>query len=219
MYPYTTNNGHIIEYFNLNQPNQKLTNIIHITNCPTFHKFENQILTNITNKQNINVTNTILLILNTPKNNQTIYIQFIINETNIETNLTYHNIIINSNNIPTLQNKPHPKLFNTFPQILKKYVHKHNLLTLPKTIQQITSLSTSTFNINSHSHITEKCFTNLILFNTNTVHNTTTYNDPKREPKKISLIIINNTITLKHSQHTTIGSKKMLQFHNTAHNN
>ena len=212
VYPYTAGSGRMIEYFNLDRPSRELADVIRIASCPAFREFEGRMLTDIASERNIDVTDAVLLILNAPKGDQTICIQFIIDEADIETNLAYHDMMIGSDGIPALRGKPHPRLFGTFPRILRKYVRERGLLTLPEAIRRMTSLSASTFGMDSRGRIAEGCFADLVLFNADTVHDTATYDDPKREPEGISLVVVNGAIALERGQQTGVGSGKMLRF-------
>ncbi|MEC9239822.1 MAG: D-aminoacylase [Pseudomonadota bacterium] len=217
VYPYTAGSGRMIEYFNLDNPSRELAEVIRIASCPAFREFEGRMLTDIASERNIDITEAVLLILKAPKGDQTICIQFIIDEADIETNLAYHDMMIGSDGIPALRGKPHPRLFGTFPRILRKYVRERGILSLSEAIRRMTSLSASTFGMDGRGRIAEGCFADLVLFDADTVHDTATYDDPKREPEGISLVVVNGAVALERGQHTGVGSGKMLRFHAAAH--
>ena len=52
----------------------------------------------------------------------------------------------------------------------------------------------------------------LVLFDPETIIDTATYDNPKREPDGIKLVIVNGQIALKDGVHTGIGSGQMLRF-------
>tara|TARA_B100000929_G_scaffold54734_1_gene40576 strand:+ start:1631 stop:3121 length:1491 start_codon:yes stop_codon:yes gene_type:complete len=218
VYPYTAGSGRMIEYFNLDRPSRELAEVIRIASCPAFREFEGRMLTDIASERNIDITEAVLLVLNAPKGDQTICIQFIIDEADIETNLAYPDMMIGSDGIPALRGKPHPRLFGTFPRILRKYVRERGILSLSEAIRRMTSLSASTFGMDDRGRIAKGCFADLVLFNADTVYDTATYDDPKQEPEGISLVVVNGEIALERGQHTGVGSGKMLRFHAAAHN-
>ncbi|MEC9286102.1 MAG: D-aminoacylase [Pseudomonadota bacterium] len=218
VYPYTAGSGRMIEYFNLDRPSRELAEVIRIASCPAFREFEGRMLTDIASERNIDITEAVLLVLNAPKGDQTICIQFIIDEADIETNLAYRDMMIGSDGIPALRGKPHPRLFGTFPRILRKYVRERGILSLSEAIRRMTSLSASTFGMDDRGRIAKGCFADLVLFNADTVYDTATYDDPKQEPEGISLVVVNGEIALERGQHTGVGSGKMLRFHAAAHN-
>ena len=67
-----------------------------------------------------------------------ICIHFIIDESDIETNLRHPRMLIGSDGIPELKGNPHPRLFGTMPRVLSRYVRERKVLSLEEAIKRMT---------------------------------------------------------------------------------
>jgi N-acyl-D-amino-acid deacylase len=217
VYPYTAGSGRMIEYFNLDNPSRELAEVIRIASCPAFREFEGRMLKDIARERNIDVTEAVKLILTAPLGDRTICIQFIIDEADVETNLRYRDMMVGSDGIPDLKGKPHPRLFGTFPRVLGHYVRDRATLTLEEAVRRMTSLSADTFGLVERGRVKKGFWADLVLFDPERVIDTATYDDPKREPAGIELVIVNGRIALEAGRHTGVGAGKMLRYRRDAH--
>jgi N-acyl-D-amino-acid deacylase len=217
VYPYTAGSGRMIEYFNLDNPSRELADVIRIASCPAFRELEGRMLKDIARERNIDVTDAVKLILTAPLGDRTICIQFIIDEADVETNLRYRDMMVGSDGIPDLKGKPHPRLFGTFPRVLGHYVRDRATLTLEEAVRRMTSLSADTFGLLERGRVKEGFWADLVLFDPERVIDTATYDDPKREPAGIELVIVNGRIALEAGRHTGVGAGKMLRYRRDAH--
>ena len=55
-----------------------------------------------------------------------------------------------------------------------------------------------------------------MLFDPATVTDTATYDDPKREPEGIQLVVVNGQVAYDRGQHTGAGAGKMLRYRRSA---
>lgn len=216
VYPYTAGSGRMIEYFNLDSPSRELAEVIRIASCPAFREFEGRMLVDVAKDKGIDVTDAVKMILTAPKGDRTICIQFIIDEADVETNLQYRDMMIGSDGIPDLNGQPHPRLFGTFPRVLGHYVRERHTLTLEDAVRRMTSLSADTFGLTERGRVREGCWADLVLFDPDTVRDTATYDDPKREPVGIRLVMVNGHIAYEDGAHTHVGSGKMLRYRRPA---
>ena len=219
VYPYTAGSGRMIEYFNLDNINRDLANVIRIASCPAFRDYEGKMATDIAAEQNRDVTDLIHEILTAPKGDRTLCIQFIIDEKDVETNLAHTDMMVGSDGIPDLNGSPHPRLFGTFPRVLGHYVRERNILTLEEAVRRMTSLSAATFGMHERGLIKEGYWADLVLFNPDTIIDTATYDDPKQEPDGISMVMVNGSIAYQDKRHTGVGSGKMLRYRRDAFQN
>jgi|TARA_B100000315_G_scaffold258503_1_gene310913 N-acyl-D-aspartate/D-glutamate deacylase len=217
VYPYTAGSGRMIEYFDLDNPNRALAEVIRIASCPAFRDFEGRMLTEIAADKDIDLTEAVRLILNAPKGDRTICIHFIIDENDIETNLTYRDMMVGSDGIPDLKGKPHPRLFGTFPRVLGRYVREKRILKLEEAVRRMTSLAAETFGLTDRGRVKEGYFADLVLFDPDSVIDRATYDDPKQEPDGIKLVVVNGRIAYRNGSHTEIGAGKMLRYRRAAY--
>ncbi|MBO6557667.1 MAG: D-aminoacylase [Pseudomonadales bacterium] len=217
VYPYTAGSGRMIEYFNLDNINRELAEVIRIASCPAFREYEGRMLKDIAREEDVDICDLTLRILTAPKGDRTICIQFIIAEEDVATNLAYRDMMVGSDGIPDLNGRPHPRLFGTFPRILAKYVRDDGILTLPEAIRRMTSLPARVFGMEQRGLIRERYWADLVLFDPETVQDMATYDDPKSEPDGISLVMINGDIGFRDGLHFHSGSGKMLRFRRSAY--
>ena len=216
VYPYTAGSGRMIEYFNLDNPNRELAEVIRIASCPAFREYEGRMLTEIAAELGIDVTEAVKHVLTAPKGDRTICIQFIIDEKDVETNLAHRDMMVGSDGIPDLRGRPHPRLFGTFPRVLGHYVRERKLLSLEEAVRRMTSLAAATFGLVDRGRVAPGCWADLVLFDPATISDTATYDEPKQAPRGIHVVMVNGEIAYQDGAHTGAGSGKMLRFRRAA---
>ena len=216
IYPYTAGSGRMIEYFDLDNINRQLAEVIRIASCPAFRLYEGKMLKDIATAESIDICDLTHKILSAPKGDRTICIHFIIDEQDIVTNLKHPDTMVGSDGIPDLTGQPHPRLFGTFPRILAKYVRKDRVLTLPEAVRRMTSLPAQVFGMMGRGKIEEGYFADLVMFNPDKVQDDATYDRPKTMPSGISLVMVNGKTGMQESVNTGIRAGKMLRYKNSA---
>jgi len=216
VYPYTAGSGRMIEYFDLNNINQQLAEVIRIASCPSFRQYEGRMLKDIAAEHNVNIRDLTHTILTAPKGDRTICIHFIIDEQDIVTNLKYPDMMIGSDGIPDMKGQPHPRLFGTFPRILAKYVRDDGILSLPEAVRRMTSLPAQVFGMTGRGQVKEGYWADLVMFDPDTVQDNATYDRPKIQPSGISFVIVNGKVGMLQGAQTGIRSGKMLRYQRSA---
>ena len=217
VYPYTAGSGRMIEYFNLDRVDRDLAEVIRLASCPAFPELEGRMVADIAAERGVDVTEVVRMILTAPKGDRTICIQFIIDEADIETNLRYPTMMIGSDGIPELRGRPHPRLFGTFPRVLGHYVRERGTLELADAVHRMTGLSAQTFGLEERGEIKPGYWADLVLFDPATVIDTATYDEPKREPHGVAMVMVNGAIAYQGGSHTGVGAGKMLRYRRAAH--
>jgi len=212
VYPYTAGSGRMIEYFNLDNINRELAEVIRLASCPAFREYEGRMLKDIAAEKNLDIVQLVHDILTAPKGDRTICIQFIIDETDIETNLNWRDMMVGSDGIPDLKGMPHPRLFGTFPKILGYYVREKKLLSLTEAIRRMTSLAATTFGLHQRGLIKEGYRADLLLFNPDTISDAATYDDPKQLAIGIEAVFVNGKLAYRQNHYTQSGSGEMLRY-------
>ena len=121
-------------------------------------------------------------------------------------------MMVGSDGIPDLKGVPHPRLFGTFPRILARYVRERNVLNLSEAIRRMTSLSCDRFGLNGRGRIAVGAYADLVLFDPDQVRDVATFDDPKQEPKGISLVAVNGQIALENGRHTGVGAGRFVPY-------
>jgi N-acyl-D-aspartate/D-glutamate deacylase len=217
VYPYTAGSGRMVEYFRLDKVDRAFAEVIRIANCPAFREFEGRMLADIARERGEDIADTVRVILTAPKGDRTICIHFIIDEADIEANLRYPGMMVGSDGIPTLNGKPHPRLFGTFPRVLSEYVRKRGVLTLEDAVARMTSISADTFGLKERGRIEPGFHADLVLFDPGTVADTATYDEPKQTPAGITLVVVNGQVAWRDGVHADAGSGQMLRYRREAY--
>ncbi len=212
VYPYVAGSGPMIQYFDLDRVDLDLASNIRIASCPAFRAYEGKMLVDIAAAAGLDLADAVRHVLTAPGGEQTICIQFIIDEADIETNLRHPQMMVGSDGIPDLKGVPHPRLFGTFPRILARYVRERNVLDLSEAIRRMTSLACDRFGLNGRGRIAVGGYADLVLFDPDQVHDVATFDDPKQEPKGISLVTVNGQIALENGRHTGVGAGRFVPY-------
>ncbi len=217
VYPYTAGSGRMIEYFNLERIDRALAEVIRIASCRGFSPIRGPHAGRLAKERGVDITVLVKEILTAPLGDRTICIHFIIDEADIETNLRHADMMVGSDGIPDLRGRPHPRLFGTFPRVLARYVRERGVLGLEEAVRRMTSLSAETFGLVDRGRVKEGYWADLVLFDPATVTDTATYDDPKREPDGIQLVVVNGKVAYDRGQHTGVGAGKMLRYRRSAY--
>jgi len=133
-------------------------------------------------------------------------------EEDVVTNLRHPWMMIGSDGLPVMEGLPHPRLFGTYPRVLGHYVRERGVITLPEAVRRMTSLAALTFGLTDRGEIRAGYWADLVLFDPEAVIDTATYDDPKREPQGLALVIVNGKVAYDGGRHTGVGSGRMLRF-------
>jgi N-acyl-D-amino-acid deacylase len=76
----------------------------------------------------------------------------------------------------------------------------------------MSALPAEVFGLTDRGLIAEGKYADLVLFDPDTVRDTATYDDPKREPEGISLVVVNGAVAYENGRHTGAGSGRMLRY-------
>jgi N-acyl-D-aspartate/D-glutamate deacylase len=216
VYPYTAGSGRMIEYFNLDRVNLELAEVIRIASCPAYRDYEGRMLVDIAAEQGLALEDAVKQILTAPKGDRTICIHFIIDEADIETNLSYRDMMVGSDGIPDLRGRPHPRLFGTFPRVLGHYVRERGVLSLAEAVRRMTSVSARTFGLTERGELRTGYHADLVLFEPELIIDKATYDEPKQEPAGIRAVVVNGQVAYQAGQHTGVGSGQMLRYRRRA---
>ena len=216
VYPYTAGSGPLAEYVDPERVSEQWAEIVGIASCPAFPQYEGRMVRDIAADEGIALAEVVRRILRAPKGDRTLCIHFIIDEADIETNLRHPRMMVGSDGIPDLSGVPHPRLFGTFPRVLARYVRERGVLSLEEAIRRMTSLSCERFGLADRGLVREGYWADLVLFDPDGVQDTATYQDPKREPDGIDLVVVNGQVAFEAGRHTGVGAGRMLRYRDPA---
>lgn len=212
VYPYTAGSGPLVEYVELERIPEEFAEAIQIASCPAFPELEGRRVPEIAKSLGLPLGDVIRKILTAPRGERTICIQFVMDEVDVETNLRHPRVMIGSDGIPDLSGQPHPRLFGTMPRVLARYVRERGVLPLEEAVRRMTSLSCERFGLRERGRIREGYWADLVLFDPESVLDTASYEEPKREPVGIEQVIVNGRVAYQAGRHTGVGAGRLLRY-------
>lgn len=96
----------------------------------------------------------------------------------------------------------HPRVAGTFPRVLGYYVREANVLSLPEAIRKMTSLPAKRFGFKDRGVIKPGMKADVVLFDPNTVVDSSTPKNPASFAKGIKFVIVNGKIVLNNGKVT-----------------
>lgn len=211
VYPYTAGSTRLEALVRLGRVDAGSAETVRLATVPGHPQWEGKTVAEVAAALDLPVEQALARILEGP-GRETVCIHFSMDEADVEANLRHPLVMIGSDGIPVLEGLPHPRLFGTFPRVLGRYVRERGLLTLEEAVRRMTSLPADTFGVVERGRIAEGMYADLVLFDPDMVADRATYDDPKREPVGIVLVIVNGAIAYQGGQHTGAGSGRMLRY-------
>lgn len=103
---------------------------------------------------------------------------------------------------PLRASVPHPRNFGTFPRVLGRYVRELKVISLEEAIRKMTSLPASILGLRDRGLIEEGMWADLVIFNSSTVADTATFEDPFQYPVGIETVLVNGVVVFDEGKHT-----------------
>jgi len=111
----------------------------------------------------------------------------------------------------SIEGKPHPRAYGTFPRILGKYVREEKLLSLQDAIRKMTSLPALRIGLKKRGLIREGYYADIVIFDQNNIKDKATYNNPCQYPNGINYVIVNGQKALSKFKLTKVRSGKIIR--------
>lgn len=115
-------------------------------------------------------------------------------EDDVRTVMRHPSTLIGSDGIPTLEGKPHPRLYGTFARVLGRYARDERLFSLAEAIHRMTGLAAAKFGLHERGVIRPGAFADLVLFDPDRIIDRGTYQDPKVPPEGIRAVFVNGSL-------------------------
>lgn len=105
----------------------------------------------------------------------------------------------------------HPRSTGTFPRVLGHYVRDLNLLSLEEAIRKMTSLPANFLNLNGRGRIQEGFAADIVVFNPDTIRDTSTWMTPNSLSVGIRDLLVNGVPVLRGGELTGDASGRLLR--------
>ena len=132
-------------------------------------------------------------------------------EADVRRVLAHPTTMIGSDGIPSVEGKPHPRLYGTFARVLGTYVREEHLLTLEDAIFRMTGFPAQKFRLTDRGCICEGAYADLVVFEPQVIADIGTYQEPRRYPPGIDYVLVNGKVTADHGRHTGERSGRVLR--------
>lgn len=132
-------------------------------------------------------------------------------EADVQTVMKHASTMIGSDGIPTLEGRPHPRLYGTFARVLGHYSRKLELFSLAEAIHRMTGFSAKKFRLRDRGELGEGAFADLVVFDPQTIIDQGTFEDPNHNPQGIAHLFVNGVHVVSHGEHTGLRPGKALQ--------
>ncbi|HJO92751.1 MAG TPA: D-aminoacylase [Victivallales bacterium] len=135
----------------------------------------------------------------------------VMDDKNLVTILKNKLTMIGSDGIPTLSGNPHPRLYGTFPRVIREYVIKKPILTMEDAINKMTYKSAKRFGLINRGIIKKGAYADLVLFDPDKIVDKSTFVNPRQYPDGISDVFVNGSRVVKNGIHTHARTGSVLR--------
>jgi N-acyl-D-aspartate/D-glutamate deacylase len=123
-------------------------------------------------------------------------------EADVRTVMRHPSTMIGSDGIPSLESKPHPRLYGTFPRVLGRYAREQGVLSLADAVHKMTGLAAHKFLLVDRGEIRAGAFADLVVFDPATIADAATFEDPHRPALGIRHVLVNGTAVVRDGEPT-----------------
>ncbi len=103
---------------------------------------------------------------------------------------------------PLAIGRPHPRTFGTFPKFFKEYVREKQMFTIPEAVRKTTTYACDFFGIKNRGRLKKGWAADIVVFDINTIEDTSTYVEPLSYPTGINCVLVNGVLTVENGKET-----------------
>jgi N-acyl-D-amino-acid deacylase len=98
---------------------------------------------------------------------------------------------------PLAIGRPHPRTFGTFPRFFKEFVREKKIFTIPQAVRKTSTQAAEFFGIRNRGKIKSGYFADIVVFNPDTIGDTSTYTEPLSYSKGIEHVLVNGVFAVE----------------------
>ncbi|MDQ7973272.1 MAG: D-aminoacylase [Rhodocyclaceae bacterium] len=142
-------------------------------------------------------------------------IYFQMDEDDVQRILAFDETMIGSDGIPVGE-KPHPRLWGTFPRVLGHYSRDVGLFPLETAVWKMTGLTARNFGLHERGTLKVGHHADVVVFDAGTVRDAADYAAPTRPAEGIDTVIVNGTVTWENGAHSGARNGQVITRRNAA---
>jgi len=127
-------------------------------------------------------------------------IYYSMDEQDVQRILAFEPTMIGSDGIPC-GDRPHPRLWGTFPRVLGHYSRDIGLFPLETAVWKMTGLTAGVFGLEGRGRIEPGCHADITVFDASTVQDVADYDDPVQPARGIEAVVVNGAVAYLHGEH------------------
>ena len=138
-------------------------------------------------------------------------------EDDVQTVMRHPSTMIGSDGIPSLEGRPHPRLYGTFARVLGHYARDVGVFSLAEAVHRMTGFPARKFGFANRGVVAEGAWADLVVFDPASVIDVGTYEDPKHPPAGIEQVFVAGRHAVKNAVQTQERAGHTLRRTATAH--
>ena len=131
-------------------------------------------------------------------------------EDNVARFLALPYAMVGSDGSPTA-GKPHPRLYGTFPRVIRRFVRELAVLSLEEAVHKMTGLTAARLGLADLGAIQVSRRANAVLFDPQTFADTATFEEPRQYPRGVHQVIVSGEVVFDKGSHTGSTPGKFLR--------
>ncbi len=125
--------------------------------------------------------------------------------------LRHPSTMIGSDGIPTLEGRPHPRLFGSFSRVLGRYARDQGLFSLAEAVHRMTGLPAGKFGLAGRGVIREGAIADLVVFDPARIIDTGTFEEPHSHPRGIEHVFVGGALAVRAGTPTGVRAGRALR--------
>jgi N-acyl-D-amino-acid deacylase len=133
------------------------------------------------------------------------------NEEDVRTVMRHPSTMIGSDGIPTIEGRPHPRLYGSFARVLGRYAREEKLFSMEQAVYRMSGFAAAKFGLKDRGLVRAGAFADLVLFDPAGIIDRGTFDDPKRLPDGIRAVFVNGRKAVDNGAVTGVRTGRVLR--------